>query len=92
MSTLVTEVTHTVRGKGDNRGVSHTNPESEFEALLHLAERVCLHFPEVSEAEVFALIADELEPFDRARMRHYVPMLVENNVLRRLRAARDQAA
>ena len=66
--------------------MSCTNPDTEFEALVYLADRLRLLFPEVDEGTVFALIAEELESFDGARLRDYVPVLVEHNVLRRLRA------
>ena len=69
-----------------------THPDNEFEALVHLAERLRQRFPEVTEDAVFALIADELESFDGARLRDYVPVLVEHNVLRRLRSEHGRAA
>ncbi len=72
--------------------MSSTNPETEFEALVHLADRLQRRFNGLDEREVFALIADELESFDGVRLRHYVPVLVEHNVLRRLRSAHDRAA
>lgn len=64
--------------------MSCTHPESEFESLVYLAERLRLRFPESSDDAVFALIAEELESFDGVRLRHYVPVLVERNVVRRL--------
>jgi hypothetical protein len=72
--------------------MSSTNPDTEFEALVHLAERLQLRFPDITEDDLFGLIADELESFDGARLRAYVPVLVENNVLRRLRAGDRHAA
>lgn len=72
--------------------MSCTNPETEFEALVHLADRLQRRFDDVDERELFALIAEELESFDGARLRDYVPVLVESNVLRRLRDAHDRAA
>ena len=72
--------------------MSRTNPQTEFEALVYLAERLRVRFPEVDEASMFALIADELESFDGARLRAYVPVLVEHNVTRRLRSAHRKAA
>ena len=66
--------------------MSCTNPDTEFEALVYLADRLQLLFPEVDEDTVLAVIAEELESFDGARLRDYVPVLVEHNVLRRLRA------
>ena len=72
--------------------MSCTNPVTEFEALVYFADRLRVRFPEVDEDTVFALIAEELESFDGARLRDYVPVLVEHNVLRRLRADHVRAA
>lgn len=72
--------------------MSCTDPASEFEALVYLADRMQLHFPETTESEIFALIADELESFGDARLRAYVPVLVENAVMRRLRETYHRAA
>lgn len=72
--------------------MSRTNPQSEFEALVYLAERLGVRFPGVDEAALFAMIADELESFDGVRLRAYVPVLVEHNLLRRLKAAHGRAA
>ena len=72
--------------------MSCTNPRSEFEALVHLADRLRQRFPELDENAVFGLIADELEVFDGARLRDYVPVLVERNVLHKLRSSRARAA
>ena len=57
-----------------------------------MSDRLRLRFPDVDEGTVFALIAEELESFDGVRLRDYVPVLVEHNVLRRLRADNRQAA
>jgi hypothetical protein len=59
---------------------------------VYLSERLRVRFPDVDEAALFALIAEELETFDGARLRAYVPVLVEHNVLRRLKSSRDKAA
>lgn len=72
--------------------MSCTNPDTEFEALVYLSDRLQSLFPEVDEDTVFVLIAEELESFDGARLRDYVPVLVEHNVLRRLRADYRRAA
>ncbi|WP_137845810.1 hypothetical protein [Microbacterium sp. 2FI] len=72
--------------------MSCTHPDSEFEALVYLAERLRQRFPELAEGAAFELIAEELETFDRARLRDYVPVLVERNVLRRLRSHSSRAA
>ena len=72
--------------------MSRTNPENEFEALVYLAERLRQRFPHLAEDAAFELIAEELESFDSARLRDYVPVLVERNVLLRLRARPSRAA
>ncbi len=71
--------------------MSHVNPENEFEELVYLAERLCARFPALDEHSAFRLIADELESFDGVPLRAYVPVLVENNLMRRLRAQRTVA-
>ena len=72
--------------------MSRTNPQTEFEALLYLSERLHARFPDVDESALFALIAEELESFDGARLRAYVPVLVEHSVLRRLTSSHGKAA
>jgi hypothetical protein len=67
--------------------MSSTNPQSEFEALVHLARRLRSRFPAVEEDALFRLIADELESFDDARLREYVPVLIEHSVVRALRSS-----
>lgn len=64
-----------------------TNPASEYEALVHVVERLSRRFPAVPEDAVVELVADELTRFDRASLRAYVPVLVEGSVLRTLRSA-----
>ncbi|OAN40468.1 three-helix bundle dimerization domain-containing protein [Microbacterium sp. H83] len=72
--------------------MSCTNPGSEFEALLYMAERLRRRFPQWEENALFALIAEELEAFDGARLRDYVPVLVEHRVLARLRSGATRTA
>lgn len=59
---------------------------------MYLSERLHVRFPEVDETTLFRLIAEELESFDGARLRAYVPVLVEHNVLRRLKSSHGKAA
>ncbi len=72
--------------------MSCTNPASEFEALVHLAERLHRQFPQWEDDALYALIAEELEAFDGARIRDYVPVLVEHKVRARLRTGVTRAA
>lgn len=72
--------------------MSATNPQSEYEALVHLAQRIALRFPSVDEDRILETIVDEFETFDRSRLRTYVPLLVEHNVIERLRRSLDRAA
>ena len=64
-----------------------TNPDSEFEALVHVAERLASRFPELDESAVRAMVIDELVDFDEAGLRDYIPVLVDGRVTRRLRAS-----
>lgn len=72
--------------------MSATNPESEYEALVHLVHRMTLRFPEIAEDSILALVVEEYEAFDRARLRDYVPVLVERNILTQLRQDHARAA
>lgn len=72
----------------DHRHVSATNPENEYEALVHLARRLGDRYPAVDEGLVFEIVAEELERFDGARLRAYVPLLVERRLRERLRSTR----
>lgn len=65
--------------------MSATNPRDEYEALVYATERLAHHFPSIPEDEILQLVAAELAAFDRAKVRTYVPVLVEGTVLRRLR-------
>ena len=51
-----------------------------------------MRFPEVDEDTMFALLAEELESFGDARLREYVPTLIEHNVVGRLRSEHARAA
>jgi hypothetical protein len=71
--------------------VTVTNPANEYEALVHIVERIAWRFPDVPESRLFDMVAEELVRFDRARLRAYVPAIVEGTVLRALRAAEPSA-
>lgn len=65
--------------------MSSTNPESEYEALFHLIRRMETRFPFVAEDVLLEIVTDEVLRFDGARLREYVPLLVERGVRERLR-------
>ncbi|WP_366509184.1 three-helix bundle dimerization domain-containing protein [uncultured Microbacterium sp.] len=65
--------------------MSVTNPADEYEALVHVLVRVSRRFPSVPEDRLVELIAGEVSRFGRVRLRNYVPVLVEANVVRTLR-------
>jgi hypothetical protein len=67
-------------------GVSVTNPADEYEALVHVVERVAFRFPWADETELYEIVAEELARFGPVRVREYIPVLVEGRVVRRLRA------
>jgi hypothetical protein len=68
--------------------MSATRPAGEYEALVHIVDRMAHRFPDVDETTLFEMVADELTGFDHARLREFVPVLVEGRVLRALRARR----
>ena len=55
------------RGGADNASMSRLQPESEYEALVYVLERL-----------------SETYPFDGARVRAFIPVLVERRVKERL--------
>lgn len=67
--------------------MSRLKPENEYEALVYIVGRLAQRYPAVEEDEILAMAAEELQEFDDARVRDFVPVLVERNVVRRLRAA-----
>ncbi|MFJ4037166.1 three-helix bundle dimerization domain-containing protein [Microbacterium sp. NPDC090007] len=66
--------------------MSVTDPADEYEALFHVLVRVSHRFPSVPEETLVELIAGEVSRFGQVRLRAYVPVLVEGNVVRTLRA------
>lgn len=67
--------------------MSITDPAYEYEALLHVLVRVSYRFPSVAEDTLVELIAGEVSRFGQVRLRVYVPVLVEGNIVRTLRAS-----
>ena len=68
-----------------DRRVSSTNPESEYEALLHVVRRAAERFPSVGEDAIVEIVAAEVARFDAVQLRAYIPVLVEHDLLERLR-------
>ncbi|MDZ8171576.1 three-helix bundle dimerization domain-containing protein [Microbacterium xanthum] len=64
--------------------MSRLNPESEYEALHYVIERLAETYPFVDEVHLRELAADELAQLDGARVRAFVPVLVERRVKERL--------
>ncbi|GAA2011056.1 three-helix bundle dimerization domain-containing protein [Microbacterium ulmi] len=67
--------------------MSSTNPDNEYEALIHIIRRLGDRYPAVEDDVVLEIVAEELERFDGARLRDYVPLLVERRLRERLRSA-----
>ncbi|QKJ18679.1 three-helix bundle dimerization domain-containing protein [Microbacterium hominis] len=65
---------------------SATDPESEYEALMHVVNRLKERFPHTAESELRELTAEEFQQFDDAHVRDFVPVLVERAVADRLHA------
>ncbi|GAA1706106.1 hypothetical protein GCM10009808_25130 [Microbacterium sediminicola] len=66
--------------------MSATNPRDEYEALGHAVDRLVRRIPWADEDEVRSMIAEEVAALTGARLRHFIPAMVEARVLRRLRA------
>ncbi|AZS38091.1 hypothetical protein ABC304_06785 [Microbacterium sp. 1P10UB] len=72
--------------------MSATNPESEYESLVHVMRRLSSRYPLLPEDELLAATVDEFERFDGVRLRAYVPTLVERSLRERFRATYGWAA
>jgi len=66
--------------------VSATNPRDEYEALNHAVDRLVRRIPWADEESVRLMVAEEVAALSEARLRHFIPAMVEARVLRRLRA------
>ncbi len=72
--------------------MSSTDPETEYEALMHVVNRLAARFPRIDEDEIRDLTAGAFQDFDDAHVRDFVPVLVERTVRDRLRARSQDAA
>lgn len=66
--------------------MSATNPRDEYEALNHAVDRLVRRIPWADEESVRLMVAKEVAALSEARLRHFIPAMVEARVLRRLRA------
>lgn len=66
--------------------VSVINPRDEYEALAHAVDRLVRRIPWADEDAVTVMIAEEVAALGEARLRTFIPAMVEARVLRRLRA------
>ena len=71
------------RGGADNASMSRLQPESEYEALVYALERLSETYPFVGEDRLREIAADELAQLDGARVRAFIPVLVERRVKER---------
>jgi hypothetical protein len=74
----------TAARRAHDQGVSNTDPDSEYEALMHVVQRLAERFPHTPEERIRALTVEEFESFDDAHVRDFVPVLVERAVAERL--------
>ena len=72
------------RGGADNASMSRLQPESEYEALVYVLERLSETYPFVGEDRLREIAADELAQLDGSRVRAFIPVLVERRVKERL--------
>ncbi|WP_434971181.1 three-helix bundle dimerization domain-containing protein [Microbacterium sp. bgisy207] len=66
--------------------MSATNPRDEYEALAHAVDRLVRRIPWADEDTVRLMVAEEVAALANARLRTFIPAMVEARVLRRLRA------
>lgn len=64
--------------------MSNTDPESEWEALMYVVQRLTERFPGVDESEIRMLAAEEFQAYETAHVRDFIPVLVERGVRQRL--------
>ncbi len=74
------------RERAHPRRVSATSPRDEYEALNHAVDRMVRRIPWAHEESVRLMVAEEVAALGDARLRHFIPAMVEARVLRRLRA------
>lgn len=65
--------------------------EEELRAIAHLTERLVMRFPQVSAQTVEKLVAATHREYDRARIRTFVPLLVEHDAVVQLRERAGRA-
>lgn len=66
--------------------MSALDPENEYEALMHVVDRLHARFPECGDAELRQLTAEQFQAFENAHVRDFIPVLVERQVAARLRS------
>ena len=62
-----------------------TTSKEHRDAVDPIVRAVAARMPEVSHQETVWAVMDELDRLREARVRHYIPILVERAVVRRLR-------
>ncbi|PZU40946.1 MAG: hypothetical protein DI573_02820 [Microbacterium sp.] len=66
--------------------MSHLDPESEYEALMHVVDRLQARYPHLTSDDLRAMTVEAFESFDSAHVRDFVPVLVERRVAERISA------
>lgn len=62
-----------------------TNPE--VHAIAHVARRLRARFPDIQAEAIDRMVFDAAREFDGRPIRDYVPILVERNVIERVRGS-----
>jgi len=73
-----------IRAGDDRIMMSRMDPESEYEALMYVVQRLTERFPGVTEDEIRILAAEEFQAYADAHVRDFIPVLVERGVRVRL--------
>src|SRR5690242_10627046 len=65
---------------------------SESEAIARLVERLVARFPQVPALTVERIVSSVHQAFDGAKVRHFVPLLVEHDAVTQLTALPQPSA
>jgi hypothetical protein len=65
--------------------------EEEAKAISRLIERLVLRFPQIPARRVAEIVSSAHQAFEGARVRGFVPLLVEHDVLIQLKDLAGQA-
>lgn len=72
-----------VQAEADDGGMTR-EPSDEDKAIADVIERLQARFPQTAEIEIDGAVRDAQRSFERARVRDFVPVLVEREARARI--------